>query len=350
MADDLKNLTNEKYNIDNLCYPDDLLAQDPDGSNKYGHNCIAFHINVQESSKFLRKDKSDIVEDFFANNTNASGRLANNNTTVKEAGLAIFTAGVATAITTSSVKPALIGTLLGEAGVAALNSTQGNTFTRSLKRLKSTIVLHAPNAYMSRYGTQWAEEATDIFQMGYKGPEALWDAIKNAPKAPPTADDSGWKQTQSTVAAIALKMIPGKDALSAMTGKAANPKKEQIFGGVDFRSFFFEYQFFPRSPEEYNNIKNIIKLFKMHMHPEYYDKDNFLFVYPSEFDIEHLNSGVTNENLPKHESCVLTEMNVNYSPNAQFASFENGVPIQINVTMTFRELSILTKQRVDQGY
>jgi hypothetical protein len=36
-------------------------------------------------------------------------------------------------------------------------------------------------------------------------------------------------------------------------------------------------------------------------------------------------------------------VNVNYTPQGQFTSFDNGAPTQINMTLSFQELSILTK-------
>jgi hypothetical protein len=42
-------------------------------------------------------------------------------------------------------------------------------------------------------------------------------------------------------------------------------------------------------------------------------------------------------------------MNVNYTPNGQFNSFDNGMPTQINITLSFRELSLLTKDKIKDG-
>ena len=44
---------------------------------------------------------------------------------------------------------------------------------------------------------------------------------------------------------------------------------------------------------------------------------------------------------------MLKEVNVNYTPQGQFTSFDNGAPTQINMTLSFQELSILTKGHLD---
>jgi hypothetical protein len=85
------------------------------------------------------------------------------------------------------------------------------------------------------------------------------------------------------------------------------------------------------------------------MHPEFKDANNFVYVYPSEFDIEYFINGSPNDNLNRISSCVLTEMNVNYSPNGVFSTFPDGTPTQINLTLNFVELETLTKERIEAG-
>jgi len=85
------------------------------------------------------------------------------------------------------------------------------------------------------------------------------------------------------------------------------------------------------------------------MHPEFKDANNFLYIYPSEFDIFYYNNGQENMNVNRHTSCVLTDMVVNYSPNGQFTAFANGMPTQINLTLTFKELATLTKEKIQDN-
>jgi hypothetical protein len=85
------------------------------------------------------------------------------------------------------------------------------------------------------------------------------------------------------------------------------------------------------------------------MHPEFKDKNTFVYVYPSEFDIEYFFAGKENSSLNKISSCVLKEMTVNYSPNGTFTTFPDGTPTQINMTLQFVELETLTKERIEAG-
>ena len=133
-------------------------------------------------------------------------------------------------------------------------------------------------------------------------------------------------------------------------GLAANPKKEQVFKGVDFRTFSFDYQFFPRDIDEAANVLRIIEEFKYHMHPEFKeDTNNFVYVYPSEFDITYFTNNRENRKLHRHASCVLTDININYTPNGVFTTLPNGMPAQINMTLNFRELALMTKDKIKDG-
>ena len=86
------------------------------------------------------------------------------------------------------------------------------------------------------------------------------------------------------------------------------------------------------------------------MHPEFKDEASFVFIYPSEFDIHYYNISGDNTAIHKHTSCVLTDLNINYTPNGSFTTFANGTPTQINLQMTFKELAILTKDQIQAGY
>jgi hypothetical protein len=252
---------------------------------------------------------------------------------------------------------ALGGAVAGGALAGATTTLVSNDFTKinfgqPAKRLKEAIVLYTPQQLSVRYGMQWSEEEMDIATAMATNPE-----LANSLKAVDSQNKSGGGQSSSKAGGvaraagnvIAAEILKKNAGMSAASRTAGNPRKEQIFKGVDYRRFTFDYQFYPKSAEEAKAALNIIWLFKYHMHPEYKDANNFDYVYPSEFDIEYFINGSPNENLNKISSCVLTEMNVNYSPNGVFSTFPDGTPTQINMTLNFVELETLTKERIEAG-
>ena len=137
-------------------------------------------------------------------------------------------------------------------------------------------------------------------------------------------------------------------ALSASSGAALNPFKETVFESVDFRSFAFKYKFFPKNKTESDAVFNIINTFKFHMHPEM-SSGKLFFIYPSEFNISYYFGDAENGYFHKFATCVLENMDVNYGGD-QFSSFRDGSPTEINMSLTFRELEILTKNMIEEGY
>lgn len=330
-----------QYSIGSYSYPKDLMS--PTGL--YGGNYVIFYINIAEDSK-LAKDKATQ----FANELTPRDR--GDLIGMKLTGGA--TGSLSAANATLNAGGAVVGKLLGVGGVAAgaaalgtigvgVTANYASSASRAQRRLKTAIALHIPNQLSIRYGMQWSEEDTSALAMAAGGLQEVSRAL-DAGSAKNLSDPA-----QAIIANLALSKAPNAAAVSAATGLAANPKKEQVFKGVDFRTFSFDYQFFPRNEDEAKNVLNIIQEFKYHMHPEFKDNNNFVYIYPSEFDISYYNGGSENKNLHKHTSCVLTEMNVNYTPNGTFTAFPNGMPTQINITLQFRELALLTKDKVKEG-
>ena len=51
----------------------------------------------------------------------------------------------------------------------------------------------------------------------------------------------------------------------------------------------------------------------------------------------------------KIATCVLTGCSVDYTPNG-VKSFSDGAPTQINMTLSFSETKMLTKQKISDGF
>lgn len=330
-----------EYQVDGYMYPQDLTSNP-----KYGGNFALFYINVTADSKL----GGSLGEgQYVSNPTNrgARGDLIGQG----------FTSGQAT------VAAGLQGLIAGTAGGAALNIGGGSggifggallagaaavtpkppTLTRPTKRLKTAIALYMPSQMSIRYGMQYEEESMAGAQMLLKGGQALVQAATGNPgKALDTLKDAA----PGAIANLALGAGGVMSAIGVGSGLAANPKKEQVFKGVDFRTFQLSYQFFPKDDDEARNVRNIIHQFKYHMHPEFKDTDGFLYIYPSEFDIVYYSGNAENPNVHKHTSCVLKDININYTPQGQFNAFADGMPLQVNIDMTFLELALITKDKI----
>jgi hypothetical protein len=350
-----------KYNVNHLTYPLDLLSPkvDASGVNEYGDNYVIFYINVSESSKLIKQKLAKTVDIAAAERNRGiqQKRLAEMNPSKVTVATGLITAGAVT-----DTMAGVIGVDVGGTGVKAgiiasgiLAAADIPSFTRPQKRLETAIALHIPNNLVTRYGMQWQDENNTAFTYAVTAGHELEELVKAAGKSIMSFNASAITQQAKKSSGVARDVLTNlalntSTGLSTASGLAPNPNKEQVFSGVEFRQFTMEYQFFPKSPQEAESVQNIIQNFKYHMHPEFKDPNNFIYIYPSEFDIVFYNGSEENRNLHRHSSCVLVDMNINYTPNGIFNTFKGGVPAQINIALTFRELTQLTKENIAEGY
>jgi hypothetical protein len=138
-------------------------------------------------------------------------------------------------------------------------------------------------------------------------------------------------------------------AFQAMTKMTTNPFREMLFQQVEYRSFKFNYRFLPKNAAEVDHIKKIIDLFKFHMHPEL-SSGNLFFIYPAEFQIMYYFKGKENTYFHKIAPSALTNLNVTYGSGPGMSSFHDGTPTEVNISLDFTELEIMTKERIQLGY
>jgi hypothetical protein len=146
-----------------------------------------------------------------------------------------------------------------------------------------------------------------------------------------------------------LKSDISKLALASQ-GLAVNDQNQILFERIDFRNFSFSFTFTPYSREETNQIKDIIKAFRSAAAPTIQKGGSgLMFVVPNTIDIAFRFNGDKNEYITKTTECVIQNIDVNYAPNG-WSAHADGSPTQIQLTMTFKELLLVDKQMIEQGY
>lgn len=141
------------------------------------------------------------------------------------------------------------------------------------------------------------------------------------------------------------------DVLLFSAGLAQNPQVELLFKSIQNREFLFDYKFVPRSRQEAETIKKIIKAFRFHAAPEIpTSSSGRYFIPPSEFDIEFMVGQQPNSNLPRISTCVLQGIDVNYGSAGQWTAFEGGMPVEISMQLRFKEVEVMHKKLISDGY
>jgi len=138
-----------------------------------------------------------------------------------------------------------------------------------------------------------------------------------------------------------------------IVGFAINPVIEVLYQNPQLRSFNFDFVFAPRSSKEADNVWSIIYQFRRHSAPELLAMGT-MFIPPSEFEITFLRKTGTgfaeNTNIPRISTCVLETVQTDYASVGNFTTFTDGMPVQIRMRLSFKELNIITREAIDRGY
>ena len=161
----------------------------------------------------------------------------------------------------------------------------------------------------------------------------------------------------------AVGAVPGmqgaRELYEMNQGFIMTNRMELAFKGLPKRGFQYTFKMIPKSEQEAEEVRNIVTAFKMNMLPEGQGTDiNSGFSgkrlkVPNTFDIKYMFVGRENQYLNKISTCVLENMNVTYGGD-RFKTFdgnEDGAPpVETTLTLNFKEMELITKQRAEEGF
>ena len=249
----------------------------------------------------------------------------------------------------------------------------------------TAVYLPMPSGLAVGYNATWDQQ-----QLGFLG-EAVRKGI-GAKDASSAIKDIGAALSATGVKAL-VDMVAG-DAVSGAgvaLGMMSNPGYALMFSGSNFRSYTFSYNLIARNENESRVIRKLINIFKYYMSPsrgtsdklnkitnEFVDASGLdkdkkiretankfiedigkfgIISYPSLWEIQfHFTdsssaiSESTSENnfLFKPAKCALQSFNVDYNSGLGVpAFFKTGAPVTTNITMTFIESEIVTRESID---
>ena len=325
---------------------------------------VAFFVNIRGKSKFAASYQTNDVKvsDSANNRTNNINLQASGEGTVKKLAAVAAGAGILGAAAAGFNASGSAANRGREAGVAGLKTgaivaaqatavVSAVSLSSLLKpdnrsRLKDVITLHLEERPSVKYGINYQDKDIGILGGFLTDNSSISESFNNTGGELATSFALNLAKIPSIIPGFGSAGLVGLAELGAKT--KTNPFREVFFEGVDYRQFNFKYKFMPKDRAESQAVFNIIKTFKEHMHPEL-SKGGYFFIYPSEFEIVYYYKNKENPYFNRIAQCALTDMTVDYG-GEQFASFSDGSPTEVNITLSFRELELLTKDSIREGY
>ena len=224
--------------------------------------------------------------------------------------------------------------------------------------MRRSVSLYVPDALISQSSVVYRQEGKSTFM------RAIVKAAEGLAGGGDALDIGG-----EVVQTMGTKFI--MEAINKMTGgmsnlrfgRASNPQMEQILDNIPLRSWDFTFDFWPKSAKEALEVRNIINTFRESMLPDTFsDKvtkvveametgnmptdpskiqtNASYFNYPNVFQIYF--SGPIADKVDGFLPAVCTNAQVDYTGGQKFSTFEDGMPVHVQLTLNFLEIKAMS--------
>ena len=229
-----------------------------------------------------------------------------------------------------------------------------------------SILLYMPEDISTGFRSNWGGKA-----MSTVARNAMAAAGQEGFNKLKSAGDSLFKQIDKAVALTgaaairkAVQKVSGDslsndDVFGAISGAILNPNVELLYQGTDLRNFQLNFKLVPRSDDESIDINKIVHQFKRTMLPSAIPGKVFggsnpgtiggFIGVPNLVKVSFMKGSGQHPVLPVFKMCALTQVDVNYTPDGAYATYRDGQPVALVLTLNFQETKMVFAEDLDQG-
>jgi len=355
-SNDFANAVGGKYSTQNLTFPLDL--EGPTGANGNQGHYIQFFVNEQSDEVLDYQDSRKKLEaglDILPDDPVIAQAMAE---TERADGFFSRTKSDIRQRRDPNGVTARLADLKGikSAKKASVKDNSLSIKRKATVRMPVSICMYMPPSVDVKYGADYQDtEMGTGTKMGVEAIQSIlagtasMDSAKEALKDQTGAIGDGIIKGGTS----AIDLIPGfagsNAAFEMQRGFIKAPRMELAFKGIPKRDFSYEFKMMPKSAAEAEMAKNIVKTFKMYMLPEIKSAGSMQLTTPATFDIQYMHLGEENMNLNKIGTCVLTNMDVKYGGD-KYKTHADAVPVETSMTLSFKELDLVTREKAEQGF
>ena len=233
----------------------------------------------------------------------------------------------------------------------------GNNRDESQRNTLGSVILPIPGGISDANSVDWGGGDTmnpmDAALSGAamniinRGGDGVSDATAGA-KAALEGSSGELKRAVSSAFAGAAAGVEGQ-VLSRTTGEVLNPNMELLFKGPSLRPFTFAFKLAPRSSKEAEMVIAILRFFKQGMAP-IKSSSNLFLKSPNTFKLCYYHRGQPHRFLNKFKECALQSVALEYTPDGNYATYEDGVMTAYNMTLTFNALEPIFSNDYNDTY
>ena len=142
--------------------------------------------------------------------------------------------------------------------------------------------------------------------------------------------------------------VTADEVLARTSGKILNPNAELLFQGPVLRDFGFKFLMIARGEDEAEEIRKIIKFFKVGAAPVFSDGPALLGT-PNVFQLEYKAGKRTLNTVNRFNEMALRTITVDYSPDGFWSAYQDSHPVAVVMSLQFSELRPLYRIDHENG-
>jgi len=211
------------------------------------------------------------------------------------------------------------------------------------KRNKGSVTLPIPANISDTNAVEWGADSMNAIQAALAnigmefltGRDAAGEITKTASAV--AANKDALKTSLGAAVVEAATGSSGGSLLTRATGNIMNPNMELLFKKPSLRPFEFTFKLAPRSKEEAKQVIGIIRTFKQSM-AVIRSESNLFLKTPHTYKLQYKHRNQEHPYLNKFKECALMNMSVNYTPDGNYATYEDGVMTAYEMRLSFTEI------------
>ena len=153
--------------------------------------------------------------------------------------------------------------------------------------------------------------------------------------------------------AAAVTELGKKSGLSQQlrlrAGVARNPRTEMLFRSPALRQLSLTWKLMPTNAQESQTCFDMIQTMRQHAYPSIGDTgQKFALAFPNVFKVDFVTKSGGKAQMINFAKAYCTSVTTNYGASGP-AFFKGGKPVEIDLTMTFQETEIQTRESIRDG-
>lgn len=251
--------------------------------------------------------------------------------------------------------------------------TSADLYKRDTSGSYPQIMLYMPDDISDTLKAEWEGKAFGSTSAGILSSAAADGFVNKFKEAANTTGKGISKAPIELAASLVTNLAKGitgdsittGDIFGGISGVIRNPNVEVLFQKMNLRTFDLSFKLIPYNEGEAKSIEKILTTFKKSMLPSYSIGDtavlgttgsdnraveaSFIKV-PKVCKVTYMQGDQEHPQLPKYKMCAVTDVEINYTPDGNYAVYKDGSPVAIQLKINFMETKLMFSEDVESPF